>query len=81
MPLAIAACGLGELLVDDLLELVERLRAGERDAVDEEVRRAVGADLLAERHVLVDLVRPGMRRRGRALNFASSTPASLAHFS
>src|SRR3954464_752327 len=43
-----------ELLVDDLLERVVRLRAADRPAVDEEGRRSVHACLLAVAQVGVD---------------------------
>src|SRR3954469_18975335 len=44
-----------ELLVDDLLERVVRLRTADRAAVDEEGRRSVHACLLAVAQVGVDL--------------------------
>ncbi len=54
-----------ELLVDDLLEVLEGLRAADRHAVDAERGRAVRADLRRERHILVDLRRELLRGEGR----------------
>ena len=48
------AVGAGELVVDDLLEGGERLRAEHGPAVDEEARRPAHAELAAERQVVVD---------------------------
>ena len=48
--------GLVDLLVDDRLELLERLRADQATAVDEEVRRAAGLDVLGQLHALIELL-------------------------
>src|SRR5262245_23718048 len=52
--------GAGELLVDDLLELLEGLGAGDHATVDEECRGAGDADSGRVGHVLVDRVLAGM---------------------
>ncbi len=54
--LALLVVELLDLFVDDLLELLEGLRADEAAAVDEEVRGAGGLDVLAELGVRVDLL-------------------------
>ena len=53
--------GVGDLFVDHLLERLERLRAGERAAVDEERRRATRAELGGL--ILIGLDRRGVLRR------------------
>ena len=77
VPAAIFACALASSCVDRLLELVERLRAAEEDAVDEERRRAVDARDLAGVEVLVDLVGPLVAVEARLELRDVRTPASL----
>ncbi len=52
--------GLLQLLIDDGLELLERLRAREQDAVDEARGRSVDADLRGLGVVVLDLLLPGV---------------------
>ena len=53
------SCRRGDLVVDDLLELLVRLRALDVAAVEVEVRRPLHADLRAERQVGVDAALAG----------------------
>ena len=53
---------LDQLRVDDLLEFLERLRAGERDTVDERRGGPAGADALRQRLVVLDLLGPCLVR-------------------
>ena len=55
------AVGAGDLVVDDLLEGGERLRAQDGPAVDEEARRPPHAELTADRQVVVDARLAGVR--------------------
>src|SRR6185369_15496911 len=72
--------GFAELGVDHFRELVERLRAADRHAIDAERGRAIGADLVAIA-MSSSIFAENFLEASASLNFALSTPASPAHFS